>query len=167
MGYHCFYREFICRPYHICRIVIAPQLYHSRVCVHVLFIFDIIIHTSFQIRIQHSNNAAPHSSSLCFRKYVSILKRSLKLTALSATVLLIFAHYSDKTKLRSPFILLGLTMCLIGFSINISNASHGVKYFGTFFCIAGSYAAFPGIVTWYLFLFCLVRIHLIISKAWQ
>ena len=66
----------------------------------------------------------------------------------TATLLLIFAHFSDKTKLRSPFILAGLTMCLIGFSINISNASRGVKYFGTFFCIAGSYAAFPGIVTW-------------------
>ncbi|KAI5118655.1 hypothetical protein M0805_002575 [Coniferiporia weirii] len=62
--------------------------------------------------------------------------------------LLLFGHYSDKTKLRSPFILLGLTMCLIGFSINISDASVGVKYFGTFFCVAGSYAAFPGVVTW-------------------
>ncbi|THH06989.1 hypothetical protein EW145_g3695 [Phellinidium pouzarii] len=63
-------------------------------------------------------------------------------------VLLLFGHYSDKTKLRSPFILLGLAMCLIGFSINISDAPVGVKYFGTFFCVAGSYAAFPGVVTW-------------------
>ncbi|KAL5478623.1 hypothetical protein ACEPAI_2808 [Sanghuangporus weigelae] len=62
--------------------------------------------------------------------------------------LLLFGHYSDKTKLRSPFILLGLTMCLIGFTINITHASSGVKYFGTFFCVAGSYAAFPGVVTW-------------------
>lgn len=66
-----------------------------------------------------------------------------------ATILLyIFAHYSDKLRMRSPFIVAGLTMCLIGFSINISTAPHGVKYFGTFFVVGGSYAAFPGIVAW-------------------
>ncbi|PPQ94104.1 hypothetical protein CVT25_009255 [Psilocybe cyanescens] len=59
-----------------------------------------------------------------------------------------FAYYSDKTKMRSPFILLGLFFCLFGFSINISNASNGVKYFGTFFAVSGGYAAFPGIVAW-------------------
>lgn len=42
-------------------------------------------------------------------------------------------------------------MCLIGFAINISEAPIGVKYFGTFFCVSGSYAAFPGIVAWYVF----------------
>lgn len=40
-------------------------------------------------------------------------------------------------------------MCLIGFSINISPAPRGAKYFGTFFCVAGSYASFPGVVAWY------------------
>ncbi|PAV19560.1 MFS general substrate transporter [Pyrrhoderma noxium] len=63
-------------------------------------------------------------------------------------VLLVFGYYSDKIQKRSPFILLGLTMCLIGFSINISAAPRGAKYFGTFFCVAGSYAAFPGVVAW-------------------
>ncbi|EJD01969.1 MFS general substrate transporter [Fomitiporia mediterranea MF3/22] len=63
-------------------------------------------------------------------------------------MLLIFGHFSDKIHKRSPFILLGLTMLLIGFSINISDARRGVKYFGTFFCVAGSYAAFPGVVAW-------------------
>jgi len=63
-------------------------------------------------------------------------------------VLYIFAFYSDKTKMRFPFVLAGLTFCLIGFSINISNAPHGVKYFGTFFVVAGSYAGFPGVVAW-------------------
>lgn len=68
----------------------------------------------------------------------------------SAIVLLFFAHYSDKLKMRSPFILAGLLMCLIGFSINISDASIGAKYFGTFLCVAGSYSAFPGVISWYL-----------------
>ncbi|KAJ7282872.1 MFS general substrate transporter [Mycena rebaudengoi] len=66
----------------------------------------------------------------------------------AAIMLFIFAYYSDKMQKRSPFIYAGLTMCLFGFSINISNAPSGVKYFGTFFCVAGSYAAFPGIVAW-------------------
>lgn len=65
-----------------------------------------------------------------------------------AIILYIFAFYSDKIKKRSPFILAGLVFCLIGFSINISNASHGVKYFGTFFVVIGSYASFPGVVAW-------------------
>ncbi|KAG0702235.1 MFS general substrate transporter [Suillus ampliporus] len=67
----------------------------------------------------------------------------------AATItLFVFAYYSDKLKMRSPFILAGLTMCLIGFSINISTAPDGVKYFGTFLIVMGSYAAFPGVVSW-------------------
>lgn len=50
--------------------------------------------------------------------------------------------------MRAPFILAGHIMCLIGFSIQISNAPSGVKYFGTFFCVAGSYSAFPGVISW-------------------
>jgi len=66
-----------------------------------------------------------------------------------ATIILyIFAYWSDKIKMRFPFVLAGLVMCLIGLSINISDAPHGVKYFGVFFCVAGSYAAFPGVVAW-------------------
>ncbi|OJA20816.1 hypothetical protein AZE42_09917 [Rhizopogon vesiculosus] len=64
-------------------------------------------------------------------------------------VVLVFAHYSDKLKMRSPFILTGLLMCLIGFSINISTAPNGVKYFGTFWIVIGSYASVPGLVAWY------------------
>nr|GAT49245.1 predicted protein [Mycena chlorophos] len=60
----------------------------------------------------------------------------------------IFAYWSDKTKKRAPFIYAGLVMLLIGFAINISNAPSGVKYFGTFFCVAGSYGVFPGVVAW-------------------
>jgi len=67
----------------------------------------------------------------------------------SATILLlIFAHFSDKYRVRSPFILAGLTLMLIGFAIQISDASPGAKYFGTFLCVAGSYASFPAVVAW-------------------
>ncbi|KAG1740813.1 MFS general substrate transporter [Suillus paluster] len=68
---------------------------------------------------------------------------------IAATItLLVFAYYSDKLKMRFPFILAGLVMCLVGFSINISTAPDGVKYFGTFFIVIGSYAAVPGLVSW-------------------
>jgi len=66
----------------------------------------------------------------------------------AALVLYVFAHFSDKLRMRSPFILAGLAMCLVGFSINLSKAPNGVKYFGTFFCTTGSYAAYPGVVAW-------------------
>jgi MFS transporter, ACS family, DAL5 transporter family protein len=65
-----------------------------------------------------------------------------------AVVTLLWGYYSDKMKKRYPFILTGLFMLLIGFSIQISDAPRGVKYFGTFFCVAGSYASFPGVVAW-------------------
>ncbi|OAX32847.1 MFS general substrate transporter [Rhizopogon vinicolor AM-OR11-026] len=66
----------------------------------------------------------------------------------AATTLLFFAHYSDKLKIRSPFILAGFMMCLIGLSINISTAPNSVKYFGTFFIVIGSYASVPSIISW-------------------
>ncbi|KAJ3848507.1 major facilitator superfamily domain-containing protein [Lentinula lateritia] len=66
-----------------------------------------------------------------------------------ATIVLgLFAYYSDKVMMRSPFILAAQIMCLIGFSINIANVSTGAKYLGTFLIVAGSYAGFPGIVAW-------------------
>ncbi|EMD36671.1 hypothetical protein CERSUDRAFT_94946 [Gelatoporia subvermispora B] len=63
-------------------------------------------------------------------------------------VLIIFAVWSDAKKVRSPFIVAGLVMCLVGFAINISDVAIGPKYFGTFLVVAGSYAAFPGVVAW-------------------
>jgi len=67
---------------------------------------------------------------------------------LLAIVLLFFAHFSDKLKLRWPFILAGLLSTAFGFGINISNTSVGVKYFGTFLCVAGSYSSLPGLIAW-------------------
>ncbi|KAH9919551.1 MFS general substrate transporter [Fomitopsis serialis] len=63
-------------------------------------------------------------------------------------VLVVFAVWSDYIKMRSPFILAGLVLCLVGFSINISATSAGVKYFAVFFCVTGPYAAYPGLVAW-------------------
>ncbi|KAF8629066.1 hypothetical protein AX15_003563 [Amanita polypyramis BW_CC] len=67
----------------------------------------------------------------------------------TATIILcIWAYYSDKLKMRAPFIYMGLICLVIGYAINLSNARNGVKYFGTFWIVTGAYAAFPGIVVW-------------------
>ncbi|EKM57355.1 uncharacterized protein PHACADRAFT_92545 [Phanerochaete carnosa HHB-10118-sp] len=58
------------------------------------------------------------------------------------------AVLSDAHKLRWPFVLAGHAMCALGFGIQISNAHFAVKYFGTFFCVAGSYGMFPGVASW-------------------
>ncbi|KAJ6545291.1 major facilitator superfamily domain-containing protein [Mycena capillaripes] len=82
---------------------------------------------------------------------------------LATIVLFIFAYWSDRTKIRSPFIFAGFMSNLIGFSINISNAPSGIspflaiaqiltiaslKYFETFFSVTGAYAAVPGLIAW-------------------
>ena len=67
-----------------------------------------------------------------------------------AIVLLIWARCSDKLQIRSAFIYAGYFLLLIGYSINISNASNGAKYFGTFLIVIGSYGSLPGVVTWYV-----------------
>ncbi|KIJ14068.1 hypothetical protein PAXINDRAFT_13185 [Paxillus involutus ATCC 200175] len=68
---------------------------------------------------------------------------------LIATVtMLVCAHFSDKVKLRSPFIFVGQTIALLGYIINISGAPSGAKYFGTYLCVIGSYAIVPGSVSW-------------------
>ncbi|KAF7296089.1 hypothetical protein MKEN_01424000 [Mycena kentingensis (nom. inval.)] len=67
-------------------------------------------------------------------------------------VLFNFAYWSDRLKIRFPFIIAGFLSNMTGYAINISTASSamllGVKYFGTFFCVTGAYAAVPGIVAW-------------------
>ncbi|KAI0325815.1 MFS general substrate transporter [Cubamyces sp. BRFM 1775] len=59
-----------------------------------------------------------------------------------------WSKWSDNVKRRSPFILSGLLLSLVGFVINVANVSIGVKYFGTFLVVVGSYAGFPGNVSW-------------------
>ncbi|KAF8503071.1 MFS general substrate transporter [Gautieria morchelliformis] len=65
----------------------------------------------------------------------------------AATMTLVFGHYSDKLRVRYPFILAVFVQLLVGFSIQISSASSGVKYFGIYLCLAG-YAAVPGTIAW-------------------
>jgi len=68
--------------------------------------------------------------------------------ALSGVTTLVFAHLSDKLKVRSPFIFAGQSIALLGYIINLTDAPSGVKYFGTHLCIMGSFSAGPGPVSW-------------------
>ena len=66
----------------------------------------------------------------------------------TALIGLLAALLSDRWKVRSPFVLAGHAMCILGFGIQISDAGFGVKYFGTFFCVAGGYGMFPALPSW-------------------
>ena len=111
---------------------------------------DLIVPEGLGLRRQ-SVNCLPYllTSSLVSTLATSLLPSIPKIVLLHlAIVTITFAIWSDHVQKRAPFIYASLLMALVGFSINISNAPHGVKYFGTFFCVSGSYAAFPGVISW-------------------
>ena len=58
--------------------------------------------------------------------------------------------WSDRIQLRSTFVFAGLSLCLIGFAINVSNSSIGAKYFGTFLIVTGGYSSIPALLAWYV-----------------
>jgi len=68
---------------------------------------------------------------------------------LKAMTMFIVAHFSDKMKLRSPFIVGLQAIALVGYAIELSNASAGVKYFGTYLCGIGVLGAFPSVICWW------------------
>ena len=63
-------------------------------------------------------------------------------------MVMFWSIWSDRVKLRSPFLFSGLFLCLIGFAINITDAPIGVKYFGTYLVVIGGYAAHPAVIAW-------------------
>ncbi|KAI9068183.1 MFS general substrate transporter [Trametes sanguinea] len=69
--------------------------------------------------------------------------------ALATATVVTCSLYSDRIHMRSPFIFGGLLLALVGFSINISDASIGAKYFGMFFVVIGSNLCAPMVISWY------------------
>jgi len=57
-------------------------------------------------------------------------------------------HFSDKMKLRFPFVVGLQAIALVGYAIELSNASAGVKYFGTYLCGIGIFPAIPSVICW-------------------
>jgi hypothetical protein len=111
-----------------------------------------------QFWIFHASQPVAHCTAICRCESVSYLCKTHDiLTCYNVAILLfVFAHYSDKLKTRFPFILAGLSLSLIGLSLNISTAPNGVKYFGTFFIVMGTYAAVPGAISWYATISCVM-----------
>ncbi|EIW52131.1 MFS general substrate transporter [Trametes versicolor FP-101664 SS1] len=67
---------------------------------------------------------------------------------LATIVVLICSIYSDRMKLRSPFVFSGLVLALVGYGINVADVSIGVKYFGTYLVVVGAYLSAPMELTW-------------------
>ncbi|KAI0649776.1 MFS general substrate transporter [Trametes meyenii] len=67
---------------------------------------------------------------------------------IATIIVVITSTYSDRIKMRSPFVFAGLALAFIGFAINVSDASNGAKYFGTYLVVIGEYEAAPMIITW-------------------
>ncbi|KAI0327048.1 MFS general substrate transporter [Cubamyces sp. BRFM 1775] len=68
--------------------------------------------------------------------------------AIATAISIIGSHYSDRIRMRSPFIIAGLCVAFVGFGINISDASIGVKYFGLYLAVVGTFAGTPLIIAW-------------------
>ncbi|OSC99284.1 MFS general substrate transporter [Trametes coccinea BRFM310] len=68
--------------------------------------------------------------------------------AIATATVVTCSFYSDRLQMRSPFIFAGLLSALIGFSINISDASIGAKYFGMFLVVIGSNLCSPMVISW-------------------
>jgi predicted MFS family arabinose efflux permease len=57
---------------------------------------------------------------------------------LAVFVSLLTSYYADRTHHRTPFIVLHSLIAITGFALVASNASNGVKLFGTFLAVAGA-----------------------------
>ena len=55
---------------------------------------------------------------------------------------------SDKIKMRGPCIVVGFSVALIGYIMQIASSQSAVKYAGTFFIAAGAFPCSPLIVAW-------------------
>ncbi|KAI0767792.1 MFS general substrate transporter [Fomes fomentarius] len=66
----------------------------------------------------------------------------------ATVIVVVWGVWSDRIGRRSPFIIAGLSLCMVGFAINIADLPIGAKYFGTFLIVTGGYAGFPAIAAW-------------------
>ncbi|KAF9229866.1 major facilitator superfamily domain-containing protein [Melanogaster broomeanus] len=72
---------------------------------------------------------------------------SIPISVVATISMLITAHYSDKVKLRSPFIFGAQSVALVGYVISISDAPPGIKYFAFYLCFIAT-SAIPGVISW-------------------
>ncbi|OCK84018.1 MFS general substrate transporter [Lepidopterella palustris CBS 459.81] len=95
-----------------------------------------------------------------FSLFLPTIIKSLGYTAVKAQLLtvppnmaafftvLIVGHYSDKLKVRGPFMLGGIMLAIIGYIILIASTHPLTRYGGTFFVGAGIFPCSPLIMGW-------------------
>lgn len=66
----------------------------------------------------------------------------------AAILAILAAFWSDRVRLRSPFLIGGLAMAGLGFILCISSADPHVVYAGVFIAACGIYPAVPGHIVW-------------------
>lgn len=62
--------------------------------------------------------------------------------------LLIIVYFSDKTRERSGFTILGEIIALIGLVVMITSGNAKVRYAFTHICLSGAFAGGPLVATW-------------------
>ena len=67
---------------------------------------------------------------------------------LAFLVVIATSFISDKIKMRGPCIVVGFSVALIGYIMNIASDKSGVKYAGTFFIAAEVFPCSPLILAW-------------------
>lgn len=66
----------------------------------------------------------------------------------ASVITIIVAWTADRKRIRSPFILVGLVVQLIGFVMCITTKSPGVTYAGIFIAACAIYQCQPSNITW-------------------
>ncbi|KIV99638.1 hypothetical protein, variant [Verruconis gallopava] len=67
---------------------------------------------------------------------------------LAFLTVLLAAHFSDKFKVRGPFMLIGCTVAIGGYTMLIASSMPGVQYGGTFLVAAGVFPSSPLVMGW-------------------
>ncbi|KAL6714541.1 High-affinity nicotinic acid transporter [Lecanora helva] len=73
--------------------------------------------------------------------------------AAALALCLIFAYFSDRFRLRSPFIAVGIALCItgVGILLTVHGRNHfSVEYLGICFVAMGAFATGPIVVCWYV-----------------
>ncbi|KAL9074817.1 MAG: hypothetical protein Q9157_004229 [Trypethelium eluteriae] len=66
----------------------------------------------------------------------------------AAICTVLVAYFADRKKIRSPFIIAGMFLQLVGFAMCISSGNAGVTYAGIFIATCAIYPTLPGNITW-------------------
>jgi MFS family permease len=67
---------------------------------------------------------------------------------LAFLTVLLTGHFSDKARMRGPFMLVGCTVAIGGYIMLIASATPGIQYGGTFLVAAGIFPCSPLVMGW-------------------